>query len=93
MAGISVTTTWSTNPRSTGPDSSLVEAAAATELTVWLMNRFGDLFLVFDDGSVHMLDVGEGDLVAGREAREDFCRRVDEGDNAKQWFMIPLVDA
>jgi hypothetical protein len=30
------------------------------ELTVWLMNRFGDLFLVFNDGSVQMLDVGRG---------------------------------
>jgi hypothetical protein len=23
------------------------------EFTVWFANRFGDLFLVFDDGSVH----------------------------------------
>jgi hypothetical protein len=62
------------------------------ELTVWLMNRFGDLFLVLEDGSVHMLDAGTGTLTRMADDRDDFCRRVDEGDNANQWFMIPLVD-
>jgi hypothetical protein len=28
--------------------------------TGWLVNRFGDVFAVFEDGSVHMLDVGTG---------------------------------
>ena len=28
--------------------------------TLWLVNRFGDAFLVVDDGSVHMLDAGAG---------------------------------
>jgi hypothetical protein len=30
--------------------------------TIWLVNRIGDVFAVFDDGSVHMLDVGVGTL-------------------------------
>ena len=44
-----------------------------TQFAVWLMNRFGDLFLVFDDGSVHMLDVGGGSLeqVANTRAEAD----------------------
>jgi hypothetical protein len=28
------------------------------EFTLWLVNRFGDLFLVLPDDTVHMLDVG-----------------------------------
>ena len=28
--------------------------------TLWLVNRFGDSFVVFDDGSVNMLDIGAG---------------------------------
>jgi hypothetical protein len=56
------------------------------------MNRFGDLFVVLEDGSVQMLDVGGGSLTRLAQDREDFCRQVDEGDNANQWLMIPLVD-
>ena len=60
--------------------------------TVWLMNRFGDLFLVFDDGSVHMLDIGAGTLQPVAKSRDDFSVKVDDDDNANDWFMIPLVD-
>jgi hypothetical protein len=28
------------------------------EFTLWLVNRFADLFIVLADGTVHMLDVG-----------------------------------
>jgi hypothetical protein len=56
------------------------------------MNRFGDLFLVFDDGSVHMLDVGGGSLEQVTNTRDDFQAKVDEDENANVWFMIPLVD-
>jgi hypothetical protein len=62
------------------------------EFTVWLMNRFGDLFLVFEDGSVHMLDVGGGTLKQVANSRDDFKVKVDEDDNANDWFMIPLID-
>jgi hypothetical protein len=60
--------------------------------TLWLVNRFADLFLVLDDGSVHMLDVGDGTLCRVADSRDDFCNKMDEGDNANQWLMIPLVD-
>lgn len=63
-----------------------------SEVTVWLMNRFGDLFLILDDDSVHMLDLGGGSLKRLAENREDFCCQVDEGDNANQWLMVPLVN-
>src|SRR5262249_49075706 len=55
-------------------------------------NRFGDLFLVFDDGTINMLDVGAGTLKQVAESREDFYEKVDEDENVNDWFMIPLID-
>jgi hypothetical protein len=62
------------------------------ELTVWLMNRYGDLFLVFNDGTVHMLDIGRGTVEQLAESRNDFALKIDEDDNASNWLMVPLVD-
>lgn len=60
--------------------------------TLWMVNRFANLFIVLDDASIHMVDVGIGTLTKLAESRDDFAMRVDEADNAEQWFMIPLVD-
>ncbi|MBV9928895.1 MAG: DUF1851 domain-containing protein [Acidobacteria bacterium] len=65
----------------------------ADGFTVWLMNRYGDLFLVFEDDTVHMLDVGAGSLDKLAESRDEFLRMLDEVDNANDWLMIPLVDS
>jgi len=62
------------------------------EAAVWLMNRFGDLFFTWPDGTVHMLDVGAGSLIQLADDRDDFSRRLDEEGNADDWLMIPLVD-
>jgi hypothetical protein len=62
------------------------------EFTVWLMNRYGDLFLIWTDGSVHMLDVGRGSLTKLADDRDEFARVIDEQGNAEDWLMIPLVD-
>jgi hypothetical protein len=62
------------------------------EFSVWLMNRFGDLFLTLPDGSIHMLDVGGGSLTKLAESRDEFSRVIDEDGNADAWLMIPLVD-
>ena len=61
--------------------------------TLWLVNRFGDAFVVSDeDGSVHMLDVGAGTLVRVADNRSHFADLLDADDNANNWLMIPLVD-
>jgi hypothetical protein len=60
--------------------------------TIWLVNRFGDVFLVPENGTVQMLDLGGGSLRQVASSREDFIKKIDEGDNANQWLMIPLVD-
>jgi hypothetical protein len=58
----------------------------------WLMNRYGDLFLIYPDGTVHWLDVGRGAVEQVAASRDEFSTKLDEGDNANQWLMIPLVD-
>ena len=62
------------------------------EFTLWLMNRFGELFIVMDSGSVHLLHVCDGSVEKVAESRDDFCRLVDEDNNANDWFMIPFID-
>jgi hypothetical protein len=60
--------------------------------TLWLVNRFGDLIIVLDDGSVHMLDLGSGQLSRLADSRDQFAELLDIDDNANDWLMIPLVD-
>jgi hypothetical protein len=67
------------------------DALPAT-FTLWLVNRFGDLFVVFDDGSVHMLDVGLGVRRRLADNRDHFAKLLEIGDNANHWLMIPLVN-
>jgi hypothetical protein len=62
------------------------------EFTVWLTNRFGDLILVLPDDSVQLLDVGAGTLTKLADSQDEFCRKIDEGENASTWLMIPLID-
>lgn len=61
--------------------------------TVWLVNRFGDIFAVFEDDSVHLLDVGCGTIERVAENRDDFANKIDKDDNSNKWLMIDLVDS
>lgn len=64
-----------------------------TRFTLWLVNRYGDLFLILpDDGSICMLDVGAGTLRRIARDREHFDALLREGNNASEWLMIPLVN-
>ena len=72
----------------TGPISWLLPR----EVAVWIVNRFGDLFLTLDDRSIHMLDVGAGSLTRLADDREQFATLIDQGNNANDWLMVPLVD-
>lgn len=62
------------------------------DFTLWLVTRFADLFIVLPDGTVQMLDIGAGTLSKVANSRDDFCNKIDEGNNANEWLMIPLVD-
>lgn len=62
------------------------------EFTMWMVNRFGDVICFFEDGSVHYLDTGAGEVRRLADNRDDFCGKIGEGNNANDWLMIPLVD-
>ena len=63
-----------------------------TKFTIWFANRFGDLFLVLDDGSVHRLGVGDGTLQMVAQNRNEFWEKLDDENVANDWLMIPVVD-
>ena len=62
------------------------------EFSVWLMNRFGDLFLVAGDESVRWLDIAAGTLTRVADDWQDYSKKIDEGDNAEAWLRPSLVD-
>jgi hypothetical protein len=59
---------------------------------IWLVNRFGDVFIIADDGSVHRLDAAVGTLDRLADTRDQFADLIDVPQNANNWLMIPLVD-
>jgi hypothetical protein len=59
---------------------------------IWLVNRFGDIFAVFEDGSVHLLDVGRGIIERLADSREHFIDRMDQDGNGEGWLLTRLVD-
>jgi hypothetical protein len=59
---------------------------------VWLVNRVGDVFAVFEDGSVHMLDVGRGAIERVADNCEDFVTLVDKDDHVNSWMRATLVN-
>ena len=64
--------------------------ALPAEFTMWFANRFGDPFLLYDDGSVHrlLIDLGRTEKLA--DNREAFAAAMDA--QADDWLALPLVD-
>lgn len=62
------------------------------EFSIWLVNRFGDLFLVAGDDTVNWLVITEGILVPVADDWQDFQRRIDEGNNAEDMLHPTLID-
>jgi hypothetical protein len=60
--------------------------------TVWLVNRFGDVFAVCDDGTVCRLDIGSGTFVHVAGSREEFMELSNVQEDADDLLMIPFVD-
>src|SRR4051794_19045032 len=61
-------------------------------LRPWVMNRFGDVFFIYPDGTVGVLAVDRGVVQKAAASREEFCEDLDRPGNADSWLMIPLVD-
>ncbi len=66
--------------------------ALPPEFTLWIVNRFGDPFIVPPDGTIHVLRTDSGQLERLADSREHFAALLDLGNNANDWFLIPLVD-
>ncbi len=66
--------------------------ALPEKFTIWLVNCLGDVFFVLEDGSVHMLDIGSGEVARLANSREEFGEKIGQGDNAENWLLISLVD-
>ena len=62
------------------------------EMTIWLMNRFGDLFVTQDDGSISRLRLDDGTFARIAKTKDEFLDLVDQPDFMNDWLMIPLVD-
>jgi hypothetical protein len=60
--------------------------------TIWLVNRFGDVFILDEKGTVHLLDITGGRLDRVADSRNHFAKLMDLPRNANNWLMIPLVD-
>ncbi len=60
---------------------------------VWLVNAFGDLFLVLESGEIALLDINAGKIEILADSRETFIDRISETANAAAWLYMPLVDA
>jgi hypothetical protein len=63
------------------------------EFTIWMVNRIGDVIAVYEDGSVHMLDVGAGTVQRLANDRDDFFEEIGRDENANLWLAIGLIDA
>jgi hypothetical protein len=60
--------------------------------SIWLVNFFGDVFIIADDGAVHLLDIAGGTFSRVSNNRDQFATFIDVPENADNWLMIPLVD-
>ncbi|MDC7677372.1 T6SS immunity protein Tdi1 domain-containing protein [Asticcacaulis machinosus] len=64
-----------------------------SDFTVWMVNRFGDVFATFDDGSIHMLDIGGGSATQLATNREDFITQIGNDETADNWLLMSLTNA
>jgi hypothetical protein len=60
--------------------------------TIWLMNRFAELVLQLEDGTVCYLETSTGTLKKIARDKDEFIVRIDQDDNANEWLMIGFVD-
>ena len=62
------------------------------ELTVWMVNRFGEPILVFEDGTIHRLDLDGGVVERLADSQAAFATAADDERTAEDWFRISEVD-
>lgn len=62
------------------------------ELTVWIVNRFGDVIYVVEDDSVHMLDIGAGTVTKLANSQDEFRTKFEQEDNADYWLLMSATN-
>ncbi len=60
--------------------------------TVWVATKAGDLLLVTMQGTVHILDVGQGELRQIASSKQDAMDHMCSTCAAGNWLMKPVVD-
>ncbi len=62
-----------------------------TRFNLWLVNRYGDLFLILpDDGGIRACSMSApAPCGVSRTARTIFDARLRQDNNANEWLMIP----
>jgi len=60
--------------------------------TLWLVNRFGDLFVIVEDGAVYFLQIATGEFTLVAESQDQFAVLMDVPRDANNWLLIPVVD-
>ncbi len=60
--------------------------------TIWLVNRFGDLFISYPDESIHHLDIQLGVITKRGENKKEFLENLLDGTNANEWLYMNYVD-
>jgi hypothetical protein len=62
------------------------------QFTLWMVNRFADLFIVLEDGAVWTLRMDDGHLESVAATRDDFAALANDDAFANERFLRPLVD-
>ena len=62
------------------------------EFNVWILNRFGDLFVRLPDGSIWMLCTGSGTFRMAAPSKGAFAEMVEGEDRLESWFMPSLIE-
>ena len=66
------------------------EGLVPEAFSLYLVNRFGDAFVIAADGSVHMLDLGACNCQKVADDKDQFVDRMNE--NFENWLMVNATD-
>jgi hypothetical protein len=59
---------------------------------VWMVTKAGDVLLTTTPGTVHMLDVGQGELREIGPSKEDVLEHICKSCKCGNWLMNQVVD-
>jgi hypothetical protein len=60
------------------------------QFDILMVNKFGDVILIQQDGSAHILDVGAGVMISLADDLDQFTEMLAE--HGRNWLLVPLAD-